>query len=169
MKTRKMVTLGLLTAIALPIFMIESQIPPLTPVPGIKLGLANIVTVFTVYAIGSREGLLVLCARVFLGAVFAGNFSTILYSGAGGLAAILVTIGLKKILREDQLFIAGILGAVAHSLGQMGMAILIAGTPSLALYLPVMLLCSMVTGCFTGFCAQFVLKRGKKLWKTISR
>lgn len=168
LKIRRVVTLGLLTAIALTIFLLEAQLPPLTPVPGIKLGLANIVTVFTVFALGRKEGLLVLCARVFLGAVFAGNFSTILYSGAGGICAILVTMALKSVLRENQLFIAGSLGAAAHSVGQMAMAVIIAGTPSLILYLPVMLICSIVSGAFTGLCAQFVLKRGKKIWKTIS-
>lgn len=167
MRIRKLVTLGLLTAIALTIFLLEAQLPPLTPVPGVKLGLSNIVTVFAVFAIGSREGALVLVARVFLGAVFAGNFATLLYSGAGGLCAILVTVGLKKVLRASQLYVAGALGAIAHSLGQMAMAILVAGTWSLALYLPVMILCSLVAGVFTGLCAQLVVKRGRKLWKTI--
>ena len=78
MKTRKMVLLGLLTAIALTIFMVEAQIPALVPIAGVKLGLSNIVTVFTVFAIGAWEGAAVLLARIFLGAVFAGNFSTIL-------------------------------------------------------------------------------------------
>ena len=77
MKTKKLTLLALLSAIALTIFMVEAQIPPLTPVPGIKLGFANIVTVFAVYALGPKEGAAVLFVRIFLGAVFAGNFSTI--------------------------------------------------------------------------------------------
>ena len=109
---------------------------------------------------------MILFVRIFLGAVFAGNFSTILYSGAGGFCAILVTIGLRKILNHQQLWVAGALGAVAHSLGQMAMAIAITATPSLAMYLPVMILCSVITGVFTGLCAQFVCNRGKDLWKT---
>lgn len=166
MKIRKLTLMALLTAIALTIFMIEAQIPALVPIPGIKLGLANIVTVFAVFALGPKEASSILFARIFLGAVFAGNFSTILYSGAGGLCAILVTIGLRKILSMQQLWVAGALGAVAHSLGQMAMAIAITATPSLALYLPVMILCSLITGVFTGLCAQFVLNRGKDIWKT---
>ncbi len=168
MKTRKLTLLSLLTAIALTIFMVEAQIPPLTPVPGIKMGLANIVTVFVVFAIGAKEGALVLFVRIFLGAVFAGNFSTIFYSAAGGGCAIAVTILLKKLLTKKQLWVAGSLGAVAHSVGQMGMAILITGTPGLAVYLPVMISVSIVTGCFTGLCAQFLVNRGN-LWKTISK
>ena len=166
MKTRKLTALGLLTAIALTIFFLEAQIPPLVPLPGVKLGLANIVTVFTVFALGPKEGLLVLSARVFLGAVFAGNFSTIFYSAAGGLCAIGVTILLRRILKPGQLWVAGSLGAVAHSIGQMAMAVLMTGTPSLLVYLPVMIAISVVTGLFTGLCAQFLMNRGR-LWKTI--
>ena len=168
MKTKKLTLLALLSAIALTIFMVEAQIPPLTPVPGIKLGLANIVTVFAVYALGPKEGAAVLFVRIFLGAVFAGNFSTIFYSAAGGVCAIGVTILLRKILKDNQLWIAGCLGAMAHSIGQMAMAILLTGTPGLALYLPVMIAVSILTGSFTGLCAQFLVKRGS-LWKIISK
>ena len=148
--------------------MVEAQIPALVPVPGIKLGLANIVTVFTVFVLGPGEGLAVLATRVFLGAELAGNFSTIFYSAAGGLLAIAVTIGLRKILKSNQLWVAGCLGAVAHSIGQMAMAVLLTGTPSLALYLPVMIAVGLVTGLFTGLCAQFLVNRGN-LWKIISK
>lgn len=166
MKTKKLVLLGLLTAIALTIFMVETQIPALVPIAGVKLGLSNIVTVFAVFAIGPAEGAAILFVRVFLGAIFAGNFSTILYSGAGGLCAIATTILLRKILTNQQLWVAGALGAVAHSIGQMAAAIAISGTPGLAVYLPVMIVCSIVTGLFTGWCAQLVLNRGEKIWKT---
>ena len=166
MKTRKLAVLGLLTAIALTIFMIESQIPAIVPLPGVKLGLANIVTVFTVFALSPKDAILVLSARIFLGAVFSGNFSTIFYSAAGGLCAIVVTILLRKILKQNQLWVAGCLGAVAHSMGQMAMAMALLGTPSLAVYLPVMIAISIITGLFTGLCAQFLVNRGN-LWKII--
>ena len=166
MKTKKLTRLALLSAIALTIFLLEAQLPPLLPVPGIKLGLSNIVTVFTVFALGPSEGILVLAVRIFLGAVFAGNFSTIFYSAAGGALAILTTIGLRRLLRRDQLWAAGCLGAMAHSVGQMLMAVLLTGTPSILVYLPVMLAVSILTGLFTGLSAQFLMNRGK-LWKTI--
>ena len=166
MKIRKLTTLGLLTAIALTIFMMEAQIPAVVPLPGVKLGLANIVTVFTVFALCPKDAVLVLAARIFLGAVFAGNFSTIFYSAAGGACAILVTIGLKMILKEHQLWVAGGLGAIAHSIGQMAMAMALLGTPSIIIYLPVMIAISIITGLFTGLCAQFLVNRGN-LWKTI--
>lgn len=166
MKTRKTTLLALLCAIALTIFMVEAQIPALVPIPGIKLGLANIVTVFTVFTIGSKEAAAVLFVRIFLGAVFAGNFSTIFYSAAGGACAIGVTVLLKRILTRKQLWVAGTLGAIAHSIGQMAMAIAITATPGLAVYLPVMIVVSILTGTFTGLCAQLLVNRGN-LWKTI--
>ena len=166
MNVKKLTRLSLLTAIALTIFMVEAQIPALLPIPGVKLGLANIVTVFTVFTLGPKEGAAVLFIRVFLGAVFSGNFSTIFYSAAGGGCAIGVTIALRKILTSKQLWVAGCLGAVAHSIGQMAMAILLTATPGLVLYLPMMIAISIVTGLFTGLSAQFLVSRGN-LWKTI--
>jgi len=166
MKPKQLALMGLLTAIALTIFMIEAQIPPVVPLPGVKIGLSNIVTVFAVFALGPGPAAAILFCRIFLGAVFAGNFSSILYSAAGGLCAILVTIGLRKILKAEQMWVAGCLGAIAHSIGQMAMAIAITATPAIAVYLPVMIAISIVTGLFTGLCAQFLVKRGKDTWKT---
>jgi heptaprenyl diphosphate synthase len=166
MKPKKLVLLALLTAIALTVFLIEAQIPPIVPIPGVRLGLANIVTVFAVFAIGSREGAAVLLCRIFLGAVFAGNFSTILYSAAGGFCAIAVTVGMKKLLTTRQLWVAGALGAMAHNIGQMAAAVAISQTPSLVIYLPLLLAIAIVTGSLTGLSAQILLHRGEKLWKT---
>lgn len=167
LKVKKLTILALLAAIALTIFVVEAQIPALVPIPGIKLGLSNIVTVFAVFTLGPGEAAAILFVRIFLGAVFAGNFSTIAYSAAGGACAILVAIALQPILDKKQLWIAGCLGAVAHSIGQMAMAVAITGTPSLMLYLPIMIVCSIITGLFTGLCAQVLVNRGSKLWKTI--
>ena len=169
MKTKKLTVMAMLTAIALTIFMVEAQIPALVPVPGVKLGLSNIVTVFAVFAMGPKEAAAILFARVFLGAVFAGNFSTIFYSAAGGALAILVTILLRKILTKKQLWVAGVMGAIAHSVGQMAMAVAITQTIGLVSYLPMMIICSIITGLFTGLCAQFLLNREGNLWKIMSK
>ena len=167
LKAKQLTFPALLTAIALTIFLIEAQIPPLVPIPGVKLGLANIVTVFAVFLLGARKGAAILACRIFLGAIFAGNFSTIFYSAAGGACAIVITIALRKVFSHHQIWVAGILGAIGHSIGQMVMAIALTGTPYLALYLPVMIIISILTGAFTGLCAQLLLNRGEKLWKTI--
>ena len=167
--TKKLALAAVLTALALGLSTLENLFPVslLVPLPGIKLGLANIVTVFALYALGPAQALLILAGRCLLGAVFAGNFSTILYSAGGGALAILTTILLKKVLKDNQLWVAGCLGAVAHSIGQMIVAIWVAGTPQLALYLPIMIGISILTGAFTGFCAQFLWNRGNRFWKTI--
>lgn len=166
MKTRKITLMALLTAIALTIFLVEAQIPALVPIPGIKLGLSNIVTVFAVFLLGGKEAAAILFVRIFLGAIFSGQFGTIFYSAAGGLLAWLTAIGLKQVLTEKQIWVAGCLGAIAHSIGQMIVAVLLTGTPGLVIYLPVMILCGVITGLFTGLCAQLLLNRGNDLWKT---
>ena len=79
-----------------------------------------------------------------------------------------MTILLRKILTRKQLWVAGVCGAIAHSIGQMAMAIAISGTPGLAVYLPIMIAISIITGAFTGLCAQFLVNRGN-LWKIISK
>ena len=164
---RRITLLALLTAIALTIFMVEAQIPVPIALPGVKLGLANIVTVYAVFVLGPGDALLILAARVFLGAVFAGNFSSIMYSAAGGLCAILAVIGLKFVLQKKQIWVAGCLGAVAHGIGQMAVAVPLSGTPSILIYLPVLIVAGIITGTFTGLCAQVLVNRGSKLWKTI--
>lgn len=169
MKTKKITVMALLTAIALTIFMVEAQIPPVVPLPGVKLGLSNIVTVFAVFALGPGEAASILFCRIFLGAIFAGNFSSIFYSAAGGTAAILVTIALRKILTHKQLWVAGALGAAAHSIGQVCMAMLLTSTPGLIVYLPMLMAISIVTGLFTGLCAQFLVNREGNLWKISSK
>lgn len=166
MGIKKLTRMALLCAIALTIFMVEAQIPPVVPLPGVKLGLANIVTVFAVFVLGTWEAAGILFGRIFLGSIFGGNFSMFFYAAAGGLCAILVTIGLRRVLRKSQIWVAGCLGAAAHAVGQMAMAILLTGTPSLLLYLPALLLCSLLAGLFTGLCAQLLINRGKSLWNS---
>jgi xanthine/uracil permease len=99
--------------------------------------------------------------------LFCAGFGTLFYSMGGGLLAFLVAVAVKKILPEKQIWIAGILAALAHSVGQLLVAALIGGTPYILFYMPVMLVCSLFTGLFTGLCAQILVLRGKKLWKII--
>lgn len=164
MVAKRITRMALLCAIALTIFMLEAQIPPIVPLPGVKLGLANIVTVFAVFVLGPWEAAGILLGRIFLGSVFAGNFSAFFYAAAGGTCAIGVTILLRKVLRKNQIWVAGCLGAAAHGVGQMAAAVVITATPSVLLYLPMLLLCGLLAGLFTGLCAQLLIDRGKSLW-----
>ena len=165
---KKLTRMALLTAIALTIFVLEAQLP-VAAIPGMKLGLANIITVYAVFVIGSREAASILFCRIFLGAVFAGNFATIFYSLAGGTLALLVSALLRKVITHKQIWIAGALAAIAHSIGQMLIAILFMATVYVLFYLPVLILTSLFAGVFTGLCAQFMINRGKNLWKTTSK
>ena len=148
MSTKRLTRCALLTAVALTIFVAEAQIPLPLPVPWMKLGLANIVTVYAMFALGPGDTLMILLARVILGSLFTGGM-TLAYSLSGGLCCYLVMLPLQKILTEKQLWVCGAIGAAAHSLGQ------------LVLYLPWLLLAGIPAGAFTGLCAQLLLGRMK--------
>ena len=151
-----MVQLALLTAIALTIFMAEAQLPPLVPIQGVKLGLANIVTVYAVFVLGPGDALLILSARVLLGAVFSGQMMTLLYSAGGGLLAWAVMAGLSRILTVRQLWLASPVAAVFHNLGQLLVAVAVLGSSWAGWYLPWLMLAGCVTGIFIGVCAGAV-------------
>ena len=158
MKTKKLVQLSLLTAIALSIFIVELQIPNPLPLPGIKLGLANIVTLYVIYRYRAKEALLVLMARIILGSVFSGNLMTIMYSLAGGICCFVMMSVLYDKIEEKYIFIVSILGACAHNIGQIIIAIFITKTLAIMMYLPWLLLSAMITGLFIGLCTQYLLK-----------
>ena len=156
---RRVTRLALLTAIALTIFMVEAQIPVAVPIPGVKLGLANIVTVYTVFALGAGDALLVLVSRVFLGAVFSGQMMTLLYSLGGGLLCWLAMVGLRRLLTVKQLWLCSPLTAICHNLGQLLAAAAIAKSWVVLVYLPYLVLAGLITGTLTGLCAQLVVGR----------
>ena len=157
--------LALLTAIALTIFMVEAQIPALTTVPGVKLGLANIVTVYTMFVMGPGDALLVLCARVFLGAVFSGQMMTLIYSAAGGLLSWCVLCLLRKLLTGEQIWLASPVAAVFHNVGQLLAAAAVMRTWAVLAYLPYLVLAAILAGLFTGVAAQTLIKQLKRIGK----
>lgn len=162
-KIGRLTELSLLTAIALIIFVIELQIPNISPIAGVKLGLANIITVYGVYRYKAGEIGLVLLARILLGSIFSSNPSAILYSLAGGLFCLLGMLPLKRIIPENHLWICSVLGAVLHNVGQILAAFLIMGMTSVFMYLPFLLVSGCIAGAMTGLCTQFLIKRlGKK-------
>lgn len=159
MNTRRLTRDAMLTGVALIIFTLEAQLPPLTPIPGIKLGLSNIITVYAVFALTGWDAAAILAARVLLGAMFAGSVSTLMYSAAGGLLCLLGMLGLRRVLTRRQVWVASVLGAALHNLGQIAVAVAITRTPGLIAYLPVLLFAGMLAGLFTGLCAQLLLQR----------
>lgn len=159
MKAKKLTRMALLTAVALGIFVLEAQLPPLLPVPGVKLGLANIVTVYAVFALGPWEATAILAVRMLLGAACTGQVMGLLYAAAGGTLALAVTAVLRRALKRKQIWVAGCLGAVAHNLGQLAVAVAVTRTPALIGYLPVLVAAGLAAGLFTGLAAQALLAR----------
>ena len=96
MKTKRIALDALLTAIALIIFVVELLVPIPFPVPGVKLGLSNVVTLFALFACGPVDALIILLLRIGLGTIFGGNLSAILYSLAGGLLCYLVILLMRR-------------------------------------------------------------------------
>ena len=162
MKTGKLMRMALLTAVALIIFVVEAQIPVPIAVPGVKLGLSNVVTVYAVFTLGPGPALMILFCRVFLGAVFTGQMMTLMYSMAGGFLCWCVMCLLRKVMTAEQIWLCSVFGAISHNIGQMVVAVAITRTPSLLAYLPVLMVSAVVTGAFTGLAAQLVMKRLKE-------
>ena len=163
MQVRRLTRDALLTAVALTIFMIEAQIPAPIPVPGVKLGLANIVTLYALFMLGPRDALGILLARIVLGSLFAGNMMILLYSLAGGLLCWLLCCVLRRMMTDRQIWLCSIFGAIAHNLGQMAVAIAVTRTPGLLAYLPALMISGILAGAFTGWSAQFLIGRMKRM------
>lgn len=159
MNTKKLVRMALLTAVALIIFMVEAQIPPPVPIPGVKLGLANIVTVYAMFALSPGQALAILVCRVFLGSIFSGQMMTLFYSLGGGLLCWCVMLLLRRILTGKQIWVAGVFGAMVHNFGQLLVGIALTRTPGLIAYLPVLMVSGILTGAFTGAAAQALIGR----------
>lgn len=157
--TRHLTRCALLTAIALTIFMIESQIPLPLPVPGIKLGLANIVTVYAVFTLGPGSALLILISRIFLASVFSGRMIMVLYSLGGGLLSWMALVGLRRVLSPNEIWLSSAIAAIFHNLGQMLVAAWVMGSWVVLAYLPYLILGGIAAGLFTGICAQMLIKR----------
>ena len=162
MKAERLAELGVLTASALIIFIIEGWIPYPFPIPGIKLGLANIITVYAVYRYRAYEAAAVVIVRILLGAVFSGNPAMLIYSMSGSALCVVGMILLKKVIDEKMLWLAGVFGAVLHNTGQIIAAVLVLQTWAILAYYPFLIVAGCLSGLFTGLCAQIVIKRLQK-------
>ena len=167
MNVRKLTTMAMLTAISMIVFLIEAQIPLPFAVPGVKLGIANVITLYAIWTLGRREALAILLIRVFLGNIIAGNVMAMAYSLAGGLLCWVIMSLLKPIMKRSQIWLMSILGALGHNAGQLTMAILISGTTTMIWYAPVLIVAAVVTGAFTGYLTQILLSHMDKLQKRV--
>ncbi len=149
MKTKHLTVCALLAALALALSYLEGMFPPLLPLPGFKLGLANVATVFALYALGPSPALWILLARCLLGSLFAGNASALIFSLLGGFCAMGATIVLSR-LGGLSIYGVSIGGAAAHNCGQVAAAVLTLGNTAPLYYLPLLLIASLFTGALTG-------------------
>ena len=156
---KRIAVLGVLTAVALTVFAIEARLPSLAPIPGIKLGLANIVTVWALVMLGPVDAALVLLARILLGSLFCGSATTLMYSLSGGTLCYLVSLLLYRLVGKKQIWVLSVVGAMAHNVGQLVTASLVMRSAAVWSYAPVLMISGIITGAFTGMAAQLLYLR----------
>jgi len=155
--TRRLTHLSLLVSIGLALSVIESTLPPLFPIPGAKLGLANIATVIALYLYGPAMALEVTLYRSILGGVLRGSLVGLFLSFSGGLLSTILMILLFTLFSRylSQVGIS-VAGAVTHNATQLACAYLLVRHTALFLYLPYMILIAIPTGLVVGFSARRV-------------
>lgn len=158
MKTKKVAFLGLSIALAMILSFVESQIPALVAIPGIKVGLPNLVMVFLLYKVGWKETVIVSIIRVVLVSMLFGNVQTMAFSIAGAVLSLTGMIILKKFNLFSCIAIS-VVGGVLHNVGQIIMACLITQTAGIVTYLPVLLISGTVAGVVIGLIGGMLVKR----------
>jgi heptaprenyl diphosphate synthase len=157
-KTKHLVILALFISQALILTIIESWIAIPSPVPGVKLGLANIVTLVTIVFFGLKDVLALVTVRSLLGSLLGGGLVLFPFSLAGGLlSAVVMYILRKKMGKSFSLLGISIAGAIAHNIGQLSVAAFMTGGFAVFGYLPVLMVSGIVMGCFIGIAANLLI------------
>ena len=162
MKTKKVATLGLCIALSMVLSFIEHQIPPLVAVPGVKVGLPNLVMVFMLYKIGWKETAIVSIVRVVLVSMIFGSVVSMAYGLAGATLSLTGMILLKKTKLFSTITVS-VVGGVLHNVGQIAIACIIMETGLLVYYLPVLLISGTIAGVVIGFVAGLLVKKLEKV------
>lgn len=160
--TKSIAFLGISASVALLLSYIEFLLPPLfAAVPGIKIGLPNVIILFVLYAVGVKAAAGVSFVRLCVSSLLFGNPVMFAYSAAGAVLSFLIMIVLKK---TDKLSAVGVsvAGGVAHNLGQIFVAMLLLNTPQIAYYMIVLTVTGTVSGVFIGLCGAYLVKRLSK-------
>lgn len=166
LKTKKLILLSILISQALVLNLIERAIPVPIPVPGVKLGLANVISLFTIIVFGLKETILVVILRTLLGSFFAGGISSFFYSLAGGLLSAIIMsymyINWKSLFSIPTI---SVVGAIFHNIGQIIVASIVLSNIYLFYYLPILLISGVITGVIIGFTVQFSISPLKRILK----
>lgn len=153
--TKKLVLAAVLTALALALSLADSAVSSAIPfLPGAKLGLANIVSLYALYSLGLPYTLLICVARCVLTALFSGNITMLAFSLAGGVISILVMFALKGFISVIKVSVAG---GITHNIMQVGVAALVTATPQTAYYLPPLIAAGAVSGFLMGLLCCLVM------------
>ena len=164
MKTKKTVIIAAAVALSMVLSFLESLIPPLSTVPGVKIGLANIVVVFVLYRLGALEAGLVSLVRVLLSSLLFGSFVSLLYSAFGAVLSYLIMVLAKRFLPFSSLGVS-VLGALMHNAGQVLCACIIMESAALAVYFIPLSVSGTVSGIAVGVLAGIVTKRLSRIIK----
>jgi len=156
---RKIAMLALLVAQAIILSFIERLIPTSFAVPGIKLGLANIITLIALYMFSVREAFLILVIRILLTSLLFGSITSLLYSAFGGLLSFLIMALFIKYAR-NKFSVVGIsvAGGVFHNIGQIAAASIMVQNFKIVFYLPVLMISGVITGIFIGLIGKYLMK-----------
>ena len=160
MKTSKITLMALSIAVAMVLSFVESQIPAFVAIPGVKVGLANIAVMFTLYKLGWKEAVVISLVRVFMVSLLFGSAASLFYSAAGAVLSLLGMILLKKSGLFSMVAVS-ITGGVLHNVGQIAMACILLETNVIKYYLPFLILSGIVAGVVVGLAAAVLIKRVK--------
>ena len=158
MNTRKTVLVALMACLALGIYALESIVPPIVPVPGVKLGLANVVTLVAIYVLGCRAAFATLLIRIVLSSLLFGQAMSFLFSLAGGVLCWVAMRFASRFFGTSQVWIVSVFGALFHSAGQILVAIAVTSQLAVAYYFLFLIISSIISGIFTGICASYCIK-----------
>ena len=158
-KTKELALRAVLISLALALSYAERFIPLqlLIPMPGVKLGLANVVTLVALYLLGAKSAFVILLLRCLLGAVFGGGVTGLLFSLTGGILAMIVMAATRR-MKLFSIYGVSVLGAAAHNVGQICAAGVLMGSWYIGAYLPYLLTVALFTGFATGSIGAGVLK-----------
>lgn len=158
MKTKRLTLLGLLCAVAMILSYIESLVPPFIPVPGIKLGLPNIIIIFVLYKFGAKPAFTLTVLRVLLVSLLFGNVLTLAYSIAGATISLALMAFLKRIDLFSEVGVS-IVGGISHNAAQIAVACILMDTSQIAYYLPPLIISGVVTGAAIGIGGALLIKK----------
>ena len=162
MKVKNLTALSLSVALAMMLSFVESQIPPLATVPGVKIGLSNIVTVFLIYTLGPIPAASVAIVRILLSTLLFSSPISLIYSFSGAILSFIFMIIFKK-LGFFSIIGVSVVGAVMHNAGQIIAAVFILGTAEIVYYLPILIISGVLSGIAVGAAGGALTKRLEKI------